>query len=122
MESNIDIFGKIDSNYFIITSLLLNDYRLSAQAKILYITLISLQHKGEHITQESLTRVMLDKRGEPSSEKTINRLINELKKTGWLTVTTQKVFDREQGKLQTTAMYIVHVVNTTAPTMQRRFE
>lgn len=114
-ESNIVVQGDLRNNYSKMSNKLLGDYRLSTTARVLYGTLINLSFKGKYITQEFLTKVMLDKQGKPSSEKTINRLINELKKTGWLTVTTQKVFDRERGKCQTLAKYIVHVENAAAP-------
>lgn len=114
-ECNIKLQGYTGKGYTQSPNGLLNDYRVSDKAFRLYEILLDAQFKGRFITQEYLAKRLKDKNGEPVSVRTIIRLMNELKKYGWLVMVSHKMYSRDTGEVKTTAEYVLFWQSATAP-------
>lgn len=114
-ECNIKLQGYTGKGYTQSPNGLLNDYRVSDKAFRLYDILLDAQFKGRFITQEYLARRLKDKDGEPVSVRTIIRLMNELKKYGWLAMVTNKLRNKDTGEVKTTAEYVLFWQSASAP-------
>ena len=114
-ECNIRLQGYTGKGYTQSPNGLLNDYRVSDKAFRLYEILLDAQFKGRFITQEYLARRLKDKDGEPVSVRTIIRLMNELKKYGWLAMVTNKLRNKDTGEVKTTAEYVLFWQSASAP-------
>ena len=69
----------------------------------------------KHLTQEYLANRLKDKDGEPVSVRTIIRLMNELKKYGWLCIEKQALRNKETGEVKTIAEYVLFWQSASAP-------
>ena len=114
-ECNIRIQGYTGKGYTKSPNSLLNDYRVSDKAFRLYEILLDAQFKGRFITQEYLAKRLKDKDGEPVSVRTIIRLMNELKKYGWLCLEKQALRNKETGEVKTIAEYVLFWQSASAP-------
>ena len=114
-ECNIRIQGYTGKGYTRSPNSLLNDYRVSDKAFRLYEILLDAQFKGRFITQEYLAKRLKDKDGEPVSVRTIIRLMNELKKYGWLCLEKQALRNKETGEVKTIAEYVLFWQSASAP-------
>lgn len=114
-ECNIRLQGYTGKSYTKSPNGLLNDYRVSDKAFRLYDILLDAQFKGRFITQEYLAKRLKDKDGEPVSVRTIIRLMNELKKYGWLCLEKQTLRNKETGEVKTIAEYVLFWQSATAP-------
>ena len=114
-ECNIRLQGYTGKGYTKSPNSLLNDYRVSDKAFRLYEILLDAQFKGRFITQEYLAKRLKDKDGEPVSVRTIIRLMNELKKYGWLCLEKQALRNKETGEVKTIAEYVLFWQSASAP-------
>ena len=114
-ECNIRLQGYTGKGYTRSPNSLLNDYRVSDRAFRLYDILLDAQFKGRCITQEYLAKRLKDKDGEPVSVRTIIRLMNELKKYGWLCIEKQALRNKETGEVKTIAEYVLFWQSASAP-------
>ena len=114
-ECNSRIQGYTGKGYTRSPNSLLNDYRVSDKAFRLYDILLDAQFKGRFITQEYLANRLKDKDGEPVSVRTIIRLMNELKKYGWLCLEKQALRNKETGEVKTIAEYVLFWQSASAP-------
>lgn len=114
-ECNIRLQGYDGKRYTQSPNSLLFDHRVSDKARRLYDMLLHYQFKQCSVTQEFLARKLLDKDGEPVSVRTIIRLMNELKKYGWLCMEKHTVYNKDTGEVKTIADYVLIWQSTSAP-------
>ena len=114
-ECNIRLQGYTGKGYTQNPNGLLYDYRVSDKAQRLYGVLIDAQFRGRFVTQEYLTKQLRDKDGEAVSVRTIIRLMNELKKHGWLVMDKQTLHNKDTGEVKTIAEYVLFWQSASAP-------
>lgn len=113
-ECNIRLSGVFKS-YTKAPNGLVYDYRVSDSAVRLYEIMLDFQFKQAFVSGELLARKLKNKNGEAASISRVRRLIRELKQTGWLYVSEQKVYHKDTGAVKTIAQYVLFAYSASAP-------
>ena len=96
-------------NYVMLPGEFCDDERIDSNATNIYTQIERMRFKGLFITWEIIAKKTKLKR------TAVYTAIQLLKKTGWLTVKTEKIHNKETGNIENRTVYILHWHSDSLP-------